>query len=150
MLKSGRKYLMFFSIILIFIFINYILIQMLFAFSSGEIQHNSIKTSRRPWYISPAGIALDSEDNLYVGVNNYIMCYDTNGNYISSYYINTLGSYRFMIDKNDNIVVVTVRSEKVNTYNRNGQIIMNEADVNDKLYDSIDKQSRYIENASGK
>lgn len=131
------------------VLVCYILIHMFIALKSGEIPNDSIRSQHKTWYVGPQGIAMDSQNNLYIGAGDYIMCCNEAGDFLHSYYIRTLGSYCFTIDENDNIVAAISRADCIKIYDQNGQLINKLDDSDGKMYSEIEKDSWYIESADG-
>ena len=152
MSKNGEKIRLIIVIIcsiLFLVFASFIVVHMYLSLKSGEIPRDSVKTEREPWYISPEGVGIDSENNIYLGVDDYIMCFDEKGNYLHSYNIHTAGSFRFEISDDDNMVVAIVRADTIKIYNMEGQLLEKYDDVNAKEQQRLSAKSNYAENSSG-
>ncbi|MCP4258623.1 MAG: hypothetical protein GY774_14150 [Planctomycetes bacterium] len=78
------------------------------------------------------GIAVDSEGNIYCGLQFYsrIQVYDAEGKFIYGKFINSAGgAFRIRINKNDQLEVATARNDKLYIFARDGTLVSNLSDV---------------------
>lgn len=81
-----KKYIIYIAVLFFFISSLYILNSM-FVSSKTDlgVRDGTIMISKQAWHIAPHGIAVDSSNNLYLGVPNLIMVFNRQGNFLHSY-----------------------------------------------------------------
>src|SRR5690554_5445241 len=133
-----KKYIISIAILLFIISSLYILISM-FVSSKADlgVRDGTIKTSKQAWHIAPHGIAVDSSNNLYVGVPSLIMVFNRQGNFLHSYEVNTFATYSFTVDKSDNIVIARTRGQNTTVYNREGSLLTEVENNNNSKYKDL-------------
>ncbi|MHC4242355.1 MAG: hypothetical protein ACYSU4_08130 [Planctomycetota bacterium] len=78
------------------------------------------------------GISVDSEGNIYCGLQFYsrIQVYDADGNFIYGKFIDSAGgSFRIRINQNDQLEVATARNDKFYIFARDGSLVKELSDV---------------------
>ena len=78
------------------------------------------------------GIAVDSEGNIYCGVQFYsrVQVYDPEGKFLYGKFIDSAGgSFRIRINKDDCLEVATVRNAKLYRFDKNGNLVREWSDV---------------------
>jgi hypothetical protein len=78
------------------------------------------------------GIAVDSEGNIYCGLQFYsrIQVYDAEGRYIYGKFINSAGgAFRIRINQNDQLEVATARNDKLYIFAKDGTLVRELSEV---------------------
>jgi|GEM_PF-3305641 len=95
-------------------------------------------------FIDTRGIAVNDQGLIYCGVHFFgvIQVYNLNGEFLYGLKIDAAdGDFNFKLDQNDNLIVATVRNDKVFTINKQGEIISEE--TNDNAYYEIGEKYKY-------
>jgi hypothetical protein len=85
------------------------------------------------------GIAVDSEGNIYCGVQYYhrVQVYNSEGHYIRGTFVDSAGgSFRIRINQNDELEVATVRNDKLYRFGKDGTLVTELSDV-DHYFDEF-------------
>ncbi len=78
------------------------------------------------------GIAVDSEGNVYCGVQFYsrVQVYDAEGKFLYGKFIDSAyGAFRIRINEDDYLEVATVRNDKLYRFDKNGNLVRESSDV---------------------
>jgi hypothetical protein len=78
------------------------------------------------------GIAVDSEGNIYCGLQFYsrIQVYDAKGNFIYGKFIDSAGgAFRIRINNDDQLEVATARNDKLYIFERGGTLVKELSEV---------------------
>ncbi|MBN2295349.1 MAG: hypothetical protein JXM70_23160 [Pirellulales bacterium] len=86
------------------------------------------------------GIAVDSSDNIYCASQFYhrVQKYDSTGNFLMGFPIDTSGAFRIRINQSDDLEVATVRDDDYYRFSPDGELLEKK---NDDLYDSFGSQN---------
>jgi len=84
------------------------------------------------------GIAVDSEGNIYCGLQFYsrVQVYDAEGKFIYGKFINSAGGpFRIRINKNDQLEVATAGNDKLYIFGKDGTLVHELSDVGHYFHD---------------
>jgi len=84
------------------------------------------------------GIAVDSEGNIYCGLQFYsrVQVYDNEGKFIYGKFINSAGgAFRIRINEDDQLEVATARNDKLYLFEKNGTLVNELSDVGHYFHD---------------
>lgn len=104
---------------------------------------DNIISHKEGFFMSVTELAVDSKENIYIGVTGKINVYNKEGKFIRAYNLGLNGDFYFKIDEYDNLIIVMVRGDNELTYRLDGTL------VSDKTLDCIDyKEVRVIKRNS--
>lgn len=126
----NKKQFVIFNICIVSILFLVIIIYIISFYKGRSLPRNmnsNIRDAKEGMLYGINGIDVDNNKNVYLGVKNKINVYNKEGVFIYSYVINTLGSYSFNIDLQNQLLQIKLdRDDEILKYNLNGDYIEKE------------------------